>query len=225
MPAPFTFWLVVPDDTLLTSLQPQLQQLLLLQTLQPGILNKAKLSLKQLHSVLPGAPSSWTLGRCVARPVETVQLHWRVEVSAIKEALQRCAAEQATVLLQSPTVTPPLGGIDFWVVWMCRWNSELGGCRLGLWVGSRNVPKTVFYAFTCKLDVAGVEVTLNSERLLPGFVRSSLGRADAFGLGAVTEGWNEAAWAAKGLPTSGQLDVRLTVTSVGHASTAIVSNE
>ena len=44
-----------------------------------------------------------------------------------------------------------------------------------------------------------------------------LGQPDFFGAGAMPGGWDEAAWTAQGLPTSGQLTLTLTITSVnGH---------
>jgi len=46
----------------------------------------------------------------------------------------------------------------------------------------------------------------------------SWGSRDVFSLGPLSSGWDEAAWASKGLPATGQLDLTLTVTSVGHSS-------
>jgi hypothetical protein len=39
---------------------------------------------------------------------------------------------------------------------------------------------------------------------------------DLFEVGPMPGGWDEAAWAAKGLPASGTLPVKLTVSKVGH---------
>jgi hypothetical protein len=54
---------------------------------------------------------------------------------------------------------------------------------------------------------------------LPIDLRSCWGNGDFFGIGVMSGGgavggWDEAAWAAKGLPTEGELEVQLTIKEV-----------
>ena len=52
--------------------------------------------------------------------------------------------------------------------------------------------------------------------MIPTF--RSLFLEDFFSLGAMSGGWDDAAWAAKGLPASGELVFTLTITSVNDQS-------
>jgi hypothetical protein len=68
------------------------------------------------------------------------------------------------------------------------------------------------FTLTCQ----GICYTAES---LPTNLRSGWGYDDFFGIGVMSGGgavggWDEAAWAAKGLPTEGELEVQLTMQEV-----------
>lgn len=47
--------------------------------------------------------------------------------------------------------------------------------------------------------------------------RCTQGKDDFFGVGVISGGWDEAAWAAKGLPTHGYILLTATVSEVAHS--------
>jgi hypothetical protein len=53
-------------------------------------------------------------------------------------------------------------------------------------------------------------------RMRATVLRRTYGRQDCFDLGVMAEGWNQEAWASKGLPAAGELMFTLRITSVGH---------
>ena len=70
-----------------------------------------------------------------------------------------------------------------------------------------------FSRFGCWIEAHKVSrATVSS--MLRG--HSGYGFYDFFGMGPMAGGWDESAWAAKGLPTEGRLHIKLTVSSVQH---------
>lgn len=204
----------------LASLQPQLQRLLMLQTLQPGYLSTGSISQSRLQDLVPGAPSSWTLGQRASSTVDSVSVRFIVCVSDIRNNLQRCAEKRVSTSTAIAITTPPLGGVGFSVKLKCTWKSDLGGPVFGLFVYPRDMPSNAPCAFTGKLAAGGIDLKITKLRPACGGNRS-VGKLDFFDLGAMAGGWDEA---AKGLPpVTEQLDLRLTITSVGHANITLAT--
>jgi hypothetical protein len=199
------------DDMLLADLQTQLRQLLLLRDAQEKYhVQAADL---QEGGWLIGAPPSWTLGCRVIKPVSSVQLVWHLNVSELRDAARRSAAKQCFVRLVSPEVSPPLGGIDFGMPCFCVFGDE--GVKLGLHYGPTNLPKEMTCMGTFTSDVEGYGTCTYA---LPKPMRGKLtGWPDHFDLGPMAGGWDEVAWAGKGLPASGPLSIKLTVSGLPHA--------
>jgi hypothetical protein len=81
-----------------------------------------------------------------------------------------------------------------------------------------DVPVGSYYSFSFEFTAGGVHYP-GTSRTIAGI--QSWGYPDVFGLGVTagghTKDWDfDAAWAAKGLPASGQLPITLTVTRVAH---------
>jgi len=209
------FWLsasVVSDDAptlLLNQLSKQVGKLMAAQLAQPVQ------PLKDPHKLVPGAPASWALGKRASKPHSSVQVTWKLEVSKLRQAAQDSARQQKRVVLYYPTVSPPLGGIGWELEVVVVWDAGKKGSLIGFFAVARNVPAGMCLQYAYHFKASGVAFQTSSPLLLPG---EMWGRRDIFKLGPLPSGWDEAAWASKGLPATGQLDLTLTVTSVGHCS-------
>jgi hypothetical protein len=75
----------------------------------------------------------------------------------------------------------------------------------------------MFYMGTLKVDVEGREGTVyfGMGQVHCGNVKGCF--QDWFKLGVMAGGWDEVAWAGKGLPSSGHLTIKLEVSKVPHA--------
>jgi len=119
-------------------------------------------------------------------------------------------------------VTPPLGGMAFKAKLAVVWDAAKQGCLVGLFAVPANVPKDAYckYSFTLSIpnQPPGHAGCTTTSPVLPG--DRGYGYRDFFDLGTMAGGWDEAAWAAKGLPTSGQLAITLTIHGVGHSASS-----
>lgn len=199
------YWLAVSAMTaaapelLLADLQPQLQQLLVLQAVRPGSVQERVCAHAKLQKLVPGAPSSWSGGPRALRPVDSVELHWAVDVSAIREATQHCSAQQDRVELFSPGVTPLMGPMAFQLALNVRWFHRSGRYMVGIQASPCGVPSHAQVAFTGRILAGGVTFPFRLQ--VPICAEEGWGKLDFFGLGAFAQGWDEVAWAAQGLPT------------------------
>jgi hypothetical protein len=201
------------DSALLSELRSQMKQLLMLRDVQGDYVVKA--ADLQEGQLLAGAPLSWALGRRVSKPVSRVGCVWRLDVSELRDAARSCAADRSIVVLRAPKVTPPLHGTEFCVAIECV--SEEGGVDISLYGVPDNLYPGMYYMCTFSWQVNdGGAFTCIMEEPYAGDDMSGWG--DAFGVGLMTEGWDEVAWARKGLPTSGQLTIKLTVSGLPHAA-------
>ena len=154
-------------------------------------------------------------------PVGSVQVVWQLDVSQLRDAARRCAAEQRDYTdMFSSEPSPPLGGISFHTRMLLKFDD--GGVKVGLFCTPRSLPHDLLY--TCKVKLQVEEFgewtwTDTSLPLRPKPTRCSMMRGwfDFFQLGPMAGGWDETAWAAKGLPTNGHLTIKLTVSDVPHA--------
>jgi len=145
-----------------------------------------------------------------------VQLVWSLDVEEIRAAAHSSGSQQEVVSLYSECLTPPLGGVAFQAKLEVNWDADERGSRVGLFAVPQNVPQDTFFSYSFLLTVpsgypepAGFTSSATSSVEQGGL--EGYGFCDFFGLGAMAGGWDEAAWAAKGLPTSGQLPITLTV--------------
>jgi len=211
------FWLsasVSSDDApmlLLNQLSKQVSKLMMVQNAQPGR------PVKDPHRLVPaGAPASWALGKRASKRPSIVQLTWKLEVSKLRQAAQDSARQQREVVLDSPTVSPPLGGIEWGIQVVAIWNADKKGSKIGIFADPQNVPAGMCLQYAFSLVAPGLSGSGDTPLLGPSVM--SWGARDVFDLGPMSSGWDEAALASKGLPATGQLGLILTVTSVGHCS-------
>ena len=171
----------------------------------------------QEGGLLAGAPRGWGLGRRVSKPVTSVQLVWRLDVRELRDTACRCATEQDRMTVNSPEATPPLGGTAFRIKNVLGYQD--GGVKVGMYGFPANLPDDVIYACKYRIQVQDFDRGTTPRPKL-GSVMS--GWSEYFQLGPMAGGWDEAAWVAKGLPASGQLTIKLTVSDVPHAMVPLV---
>lgn len=124
------------DDMPLAQLKPQLKQLLLMRSVKP----RASFTADKLQEQLANAPPSWQQGKRASAPVSSVQLTWELDVGAVRQAAQ-CSAEQGErVSLNSPCVTPPLGGMAFGIKVCCGPADDSSGTLVGVCAVPRGGP-------------------------------------------------------------------------------------
>jgi len=215
------FWLsasVLSEDApklLLNQLSKQVGELTMAQHAQPGQ------PLKDPHKLLPGAPASWALGKRASKPPSSVQVTWELEVSKLRQAAQDSARQQKTVQLSCPAAPPPLGGIAWGLLMQAGWDADKQGSLIGFYAVPWNKPVSMCLRYAIHIKTTELPLlSLSGDSLLVSAKTAGLcwGWPDAFNLGPMAGGWDEAAWASIGLPAAGQLGLTLTVTSVGHCS-------
>jgi hypothetical protein len=196
---------------LLTELRPKIQQLLLLRDAKADYqVTEADL---QAGEWLAGAPPSWAQGRRVIQPVSSVQLVWNLDVSELRDAARCSAADKGGSNVCSTQVSPPLGGIGFVVSANCI--KSTAGVKIGLYCHVSDLWSGLVCVCDFEIEVVGFMKSTGLSRLP---FRDGLGWDDFFELGHMPGGWDDVAWAGKGLPTSGQLTIKLTVSKVSHAT-------
>jgi hypothetical protein len=163
---------------------------------------------------MPGAPESWSRGFRQQVATDGVRLEWRLPVEQVAQACRDSFAGNKTVTLGSPACTPPLGGVCWKLKMICRMGLEHGvtGVKVGLFMSTSRAARGVFRVYSGTLLCRGARFfTVNCDD------GSTQGKGCHFKLGpmAAGGGWDEAAWAAAGLPVSGELELGLHVHSVG----------
>lgn len=213
------YWLLLAafsedsDKMPVAQLRPHLKQLVMMRSA------KASITAAVLKSQLADAPPSWLLGKRIITPVNDVQLTWELSVGDLRDTAKRCAAERKVHYLASPDSTPPLGGLDFRLMVVCRPEVSSGAASIDMIVApaDRWIPSDAWCSYTVKLSAppltafsteAQYKLRRKAFSCFPNF----------FKVGPMAGGWDEAKWAAKGLPASGTLAVKLTVSKVGHVA-------
>lgn len=202
------------DETLLSGLRSHMKQLLLLRDVQ-GDFNVKAANLQE-GGLLAGAPPSWALGCRVSKPVSRVKLVWQLDICELRDAAHRCAADGCTVELCSPTVTPPLQGTEFSMSLEC--DSEEGGVGISLYGHPCNLYAGMFYHCTLKVHVKNVITDTAATPQPHRFGDDYMWWEDFFGVGRMAGAWDEVAWAKAGLPTSGQVTIKMTVSGMPHTA-------
>jgi hypothetical protein len=178
----------------------------------------SSLGVDKLQRYIPGAPASWSLGKRASKEVSSVRVVWALQVSKIKEAALRSSSEQATgrhpPQILSPCSTSPLGGLLWSLLLSCR-QATTGGGTVGLFTAVLNAPKGTFWGARVTIAVAGCPA-FSQEMILQA--PTCIGTSDFFKTGPMAGSWDEAAWAAKGLPTLGKVKITGTVSKAAHCS-------
>lgn len=204
------FWLsalaLSPDAPrlLLSAHQDQFKQLLMLR--HGGLASDCMQ--QAFNTYLPRVPLSWSLPARASSQVSSVQLVWKLDVAAVASAGRESACKKKCIVLDSPHVTPPLGGLVFGLALHAGWKAEQRGSHIGVFAAAMNAPAGTFHRYQLTLSVMGDEISSNKSRMLSH--RLNWGQVDIFKLGAMAQGWDEAVWVSKGLPTSGEVVVSAT---------------
>jgi hypothetical protein len=207
------------NSTLLSGLQPQLKQLMLARLADPSW----ELIEAIIAKEVPQAPASWLrpAREPSARDLSNgVQLRWTLDVETVKAAFKRKDDERDDVELTSPK-SAPLGGLCWYMTLCLEWNSEEEGDMIGVYVMSANGPPGGFVSFSFAVEcLAGSNVLKHSLTVKQQRVASLCGSGyvDAFEMGTVAGGWDDDAWAAKGLPAAGEITLVASIPAVGHLS-------
>lgn len=213
------FWLsasVLSDDApqlLLGALRPQLQRLLLSRQGSAS----ADVTVDQIKAEVPEAPASWLLPRRASKQVSSVQLQWSIDVAAIRAAAETAAQKRQASSITQSTASAPFMGITWGIGHQCFWDAadaSKQGVVFGVYATANNLLAGAVCraTFSMECDDPAARYTL-THRFKPG-LQGGLGWRDYFRTGPMPTGFDEVAWAAKGLPTSGQLVLRLTVRDV-----------
>jgi hypothetical protein len=166
------------------------------------------------------APAAWGLGprRSMQSRECGARVTWRLPVEKLAQACRDTVTKQHGVTLEGPS-SPPVGG----VAWRMRIVCEPKGgekCLIGGYadiVGPDNIFYAVHVTLSCKQPNGGAAGGGVQHELKTPLLRSVIGYGDDdfFGLGGMgCGGWDEAAWAARGLPTDGELELEMVVHSV-----------
>lgn len=210
------FWLtaaILSNDStklVLGSCRSLLKKLLIAHSAEPGR-DVTSIIAKEIK----GAPDSWVLPPRVRQPLaEGVQLQWGFSLAAVKDDGLKSMRTQQPVALQSPTCTPPLGGVTWRLRLQWEWDAEQKGTCVGIYAVPTNLPAgfACSVAFTLSHDTR----TYSTGDSLDWFDGGgAIGWGDFFNLGWM-QSWDDAAWAEKGLPVDGELKMKLVVHAVGH---------
>ena len=202
--------LLSPSD----GFRAELQKLLIMRQANPnGVCADA------VRKALPDAPVSWHSNcRAHKQLSSPVRMQWAVEVAALKAAAQSSAQSGRLVELQSypaNQLSAPLGGVRFSIEIQCQCQKpgDAPASTIGVFVMPYNLPAGTYYnvSYTLQCDPHVSQRLGGSQVIKWG---SGMGWPNLFGLDAMPNGWDDAAWSAKGLPLTGQLVFTVNITSV-----------
>lgn len=156
-------------------------------------------------SLVPSTPASWLRGPRVSSVVpQKVQLNWTLSVDALKRACLDAAESGTWHDVMAPLFGRPLLGVRMQLV--AGPGTRDGSITPTLLLRTSNAPSCMYNALVFDLKLPGPRPGLTSTKR---FAECMRGRGlyeleDAFGVGAMARGWDEAAWVGRGLPASGQ---------------------
>lgn len=187
-----------------------------LQLLKLRSVTKTSIISKQLpHMPLAAWPDSWFSGPRQYTPRDSVQLTQQVDVSQLREAAVRCANGKTEERLRS-RASGPIRGLT-WQLVISIDGTNSTGTQIGVFAGPaadaagfcNDTQPAYSFSWRVTADV-GVKRVLDKAVGAQSLTWSiHWGYSDAFRLGYMSGGWNEAAWAAAGLPASGSLSFNL----------------
>jgi hypothetical protein len=155
-------------------------------------------------------PAAWLAPeRARLLPPSPVCRSWHVEVATIKAACRTAASGGDGGYLQSTTMSPPMAGLAFGLDVACAWQDFRGsaGVMVGVFVRAEFMYQPcINLLFTVTAPGMGFTRTLRS------LVSNVWGWYNLFLAAPMGgDGWDEAAWAAAGLPLEGHIELQLTV--------------
>jgi hypothetical protein len=211
------YWLsalTIPSITVPAVLLPHVRNLLAARSVKADY----QVTALDLQKVFAGAPACWALPQRATQPVSSAQVTWEVPIDKLRAAAHRSVAGNSTVSLRSFCSTAPVDGMSYDINVEC--SPKEGGSCIGVFGRATNAPCDLFWSFDMTMRAPGLARTVSS-RMGRG---AGYGWRDFFDLPAMAGGWDEAAWAAKGLPTSGTLPITLTVSAQPQQKAAAVAN-
>lgn len=157
------------------------------------------------RAILPTAPRSWLQGpRQLKAEVESVQVTWRLSISQIRQVCQEAAATHTMVQVHSPEQTPPIRGTAYQLV--CSAKPVGSGVTLGIHVCVSTLTQQpdMYVRFSGFLVTRCVRLAFRHSFSAhkTQHVTRSRGWHDFFALGPMANGFDEAAWAARGMPAT-----------------------
>jgi hypothetical protein len=217
------FWLAAaafsPDagGMLLADLQPEIQQLFFVKQADPY----SDVPGSYIPSQISSAPTSWLQPpRSKKQLGDGVQVRWTLSVADIKAAALQSASQGGKASLKS-AVTPPIGGLTWYMNQVWVWDAEKKGSEVGMFVMPGNPPADVVYSYALDIECSSSSTSFGKKGP-EGFELSNIsqgqGFEDFFEVGHMQGGWDDAVWSAKGLPLAGDLTFSLHVKAVGHAA-------
>lgn len=188
---------------------------------------------ERFKAMVDDVPASWLLGGRQHKQVpSSVDITWKLPVSKLQEVCNNAAGKKGvTIRLACKELSPPLRGQVFQLRVEAQPAPQRGlgtspGCSLGSQLGVYIVPMgAATHMFSC-VDVtvtagpagpaAGDDAPEASK--LERHAKQSImktgrgwGFCNFFGLGTLMRGWDEAAWNATGLPKTGELELKATI--------------
>jgi hypothetical protein len=201
--------------------QPQLTKLLLLKLgRSSNPLGEVRLNCEDITYRIPDVPASWLLPVRDIRPVSSVNVRWELDVSALRKAALYSGSGKQKAVLRSPA-SRLLGGVRWGMKMYCDWDASRKGSTIDLYACAESLPAGAVCSCTYTLkyvatDKCGIETAAGSRKdTKHSEANEPWGWEDVFGVGAMSGGFDEAAWAAKKLPADGTITLHLTVEDVG----------
>lgn len=165
-------------------------------------------------------PASWLLPVRDIRPVSSVKVTWELDVSVIQKAARNGASRQQKAVLRSP-YSRPLSGARWGMKLFCDWDASRQGSTIDLYACAESLSAgsacrcTYTMEYTAA-DRSGIKTAVGCRRETNHFeANEPWGWDDVFGLGAMSGGFDGAAWAAQRLPADGSIVLHLKIEDVG----------
>ena len=202
------FWLIsalrTTDDNFVPKpFKKQAGALLAFLLVQP----KFKYDSERFLSAVPDAPRSWVLGPRQLQPApRSVSVSWELCVSELQEACIRAASTQTYVKLVCPSRSAPLCGVAYTISAECKGSSR--GTQPGLFIKAQDVSADVFCGIAATIKAGSIQ---RSDEHDTNEGTSGRGWSNFFKTGHMAGGWDESVWASKGLPTTGVLTIKATL--------------
>uniref|UniRef100_A0A383VVS3 BACK domain-containing protein n=1 Tax=Tetradesmus obliquus TaxID=3088 RepID=A0A383VVS3_TETOB len=167
--------------------------------------------------LIPSAPASWRLGSRQIRPAAGgVRLEWRLPVEQLRQACRDSFAQKKPKLVICDVGSNlPVYGLQWTMASSCILTA-CGAVVVNLMAAALGVPPGMFAKNSYTMTCGELMVCDKSRELMGPDHHTVCGNlSNTAGLQPLTgDAWDEAAWAAAGLPTSGELLLRLQVHSV-----------
>jgi hypothetical protein len=141
-------------------------------------------------------------------PAAAKSITWHVNVVDIKTACRAAATTGQNIThLKSSPITAPVSGLAFGLVLQVAACRDTAGACVGVYVDAKCLPRPCIN-LSFKVTAVNTRHSCSIRRM----ISKSFGWPNFFGVGPMGgDGWDEAAWAAAGLPLEGHLELQLTV--------------